>query len=215
VTEASPATIFLIDTDEPFVRLVFVLGASMRTPVRVFDSGAQFLRQFDPEEPGCLVLEMRLPDLSGLDLQERLSHEPIAPPVIFVTAHADVGAVVRAKRQGAFRFLTKQGFSETELWEAIISALAQDREARICHQRRRALAARLETLTSSERRTFDMLLDGQSMMAIAAALGIGRRTAESHRMRILKKLGLDNLAELVRFGVDAGVFPPERETPRQ
>ena len=212
-TVALEPAIYLIDTDKAFVETASALASSMHIALRTFNAASEFLRQFNASSPGCLILEMRLPDMSGLDLQKQLLRAPISPPVIFVTAHADVRAVVRAKQQGAFRLMTKQGLSETELWGAIMDALAVDREARLRHERRQELVARLDALTLDERRTFDMLLSDNDMAAIAAALGITRRSAEKRRTRIMGKLGLDNLADLVRFGVDAGLLPPRRETP--
>jgi FixJ family two-component response regulator len=199
-------TIFIIDADAAFVHTVSALGKSMGLEICWFSSGEEFFRQFDSERPGCLVLEVRLSDMSGLDVQQRLKAMPISPPIIFVVAKADVPTVVRAKRMGAVNFMLKQSISETELWESIRTAIERDAADRAVHEHRRSQLERLSRLTGPERQVLDLLLSGNSNRHIAEVLGVTRRAAESRRARLMRKLGANSLPDLVRFGIDAGLF---------
>lgn len=173
---------------------------------QVFPSAEDYLSQFDPDLPGCLILELSLPGMSGLDLQERLARLPIAPPMILVTAHADLPATLRAKRLGAIDVLQKQAFSENDLWESIQSAIAHDRQNRGLLARRNAMQASLAQLTEPERKVLELLLSGKSNQNIADELGISRRAVESRRARVMRKLAVATLPDLVRFGIDAGLY---------
>jgi two-component system, LuxR family, response regulator FixJ len=202
----SKPKIFVVDSDQPFLQSLSALAESMGLETQVFGSGEEFFCHFDPAHPGCLVLELRIAGLSGLEIQERLAREPIAPPLIFVTAHADLPAAQRAMRLGAVNFLQKQSFSETELWESIQSAFALDRDKRLTYERQASLRAMLAQLTQPERQVLDLLLLGKSNQLIAEALGANRRAIESRRARLMRKLGASNLPDLVRFGIEAGLY---------
>ncbi len=199
-------TIFAIDNDQPFLLSLASLARSMGLECLVFGSGDEFLRQFNPELPGCLILEVRLAGLSGLEIQKRLAREPIAPPLIFVTAHAELATALSAMRAGAINFLQKQSFSETELWESVQRALAQDRDRRRTHEHQELLHAKLAQLSHAERQVLDLLLSGNSNQRIADSLGVNRRAVESRRGRLMRKLGVSTLPDLVRFGIEAGLY---------
>lgn len=202
---AKATTICVIDDDPSFVVSLKALFHSMGFVGQAFNSGEEYLRQFDPTLPGCLILELRLPGLSGLQIQDRLSREPIAPPIIFLSAHADVPTVQRAARFGAFGILQKQSFSETELWELINQAITRDRDNRNGFERRQFLQAKLALLSDAEREVLDLLLLGKSNDRIADALALSRRAVESRRARLMQKLGVTTLPDLVRFGIDVGL----------
>jgi RNA polymerase sigma factor (sigma-70 family) len=198
--------LFVIDGDRPFWLSISALADSMGLGSQVFPSAEDYLSQFDPDLPGCLILELSLPGMSGLDLQERLARLPIAPPMILVTAHADLPATLRAKRLGAIDVLQKQAFSENDLWESIQSAIAHDRQNRGLLARRNAMQASLAQLTEPERKVLELLLSGKSNQNIADELGISRRAVESRRARVMRKLAVATLPDLVRFGIDAGLY---------
>jgi len=210
---SAPATIYVIDDDQRFVLSLSALGQSMGLAVCSFASGEAFFHQFDAEKRGCLILEARLPDMSGLEVQERLAAMPIAPPIIFAATETDVQTVVRAKRMGAVNFLLKPSVSETDLWESILAALECDTANRTAYQGRQSQLNALSRLTAPERQVLGLLLTGHTNRAIAASLSVSRRAAESRRARLMRKLGLNSLPDLVRFGIDVGLFPSEDGRP--
>jgi FixJ family two-component response regulator len=175
----------------------------MGLTTKTFVSGEEFLATFDPESPGCLILDVRMPGLSGLAVQERLSNEPLFPAVIIITAFAEIPTALRAMRQGAVEFLQKT-CGETELLDAIHRAIAVDAQNRLDHARRGAIRARLALLTRQEREVFEQVVYGTANKTIAAALGISQRAVEDRRARLMRKLEVDNLADLVRLAIDAG-----------
>jgi RNA polymerase sigma factor (sigma-70 family) len=210
---APEPTIFVIDDDQPFVQSLATLVKSMGLCCQLFSSGHEFLDQFDPALPGCLVLELRTAGLSGLEIQERLSREPIAPPLIFVTAHADLATALRAQRLGAIDFLQKQSFSENELWESIHNAISHDRDNRRAFERQQTIQSLLAQLTTGERQILHFLLAGKSNQRIADALGVSRRAVESRRARLMRKLYVTTLPDLVRFGIEAGLYRAANDPP--
>src|SRR5688572_23378904 len=123
----SDPTVFIVDDNPVFLESLSVLITSLGLKTRCFNSANQFLEAFDPRIPGCLILDVRMPGMSGLDLQEKLRNEPLCPPVIILTGHAEVPTAIRAMRQGAVEFLQKT-FSEAELWDALQRAIANDAE---------------------------------------------------------------------------------------
>jgi two-component system response regulator FixJ len=203
---AAEPTVFAIDDDQPFLLSLAALAESMGVGCRAFPSGKHYFHEFDPAHPGCLVLESRISDLPGLEIQERLAREPIAPPVIFVTAYADLKTAPRAMRLGAINFLQKQSFSETELWESIQQAIARDAENRRRHARQVMLRGRLSQLSDPERQVLILLMCGKSNREIGDTLGVNRRAVESRRARLMRKLEVSTLPELVRFALEVGLF---------
>jgi FixJ family two-component response regulator len=180
----------------------------MGLATRTFASPDEFLAQFEPSAPGCIILDVRMPKTSGLALQEQLTKLPYCPPIIIMTAHAEVPTALRAMRQGAVDFLQKT-FSEDELYEAIQRALAQDEKGRAEYERRTSLKSLFAQLTAAENEVLHQVLKGAPNKSIASGLGISRRTVEDRRARVMQKLGLDSVADLVRLAIEAGIL----ETP--
>jgi RNA polymerase sigma factor (sigma-70 family) len=192
------AVVFVVD-DDPIVcrsmkRLIRTLGLEAQT----FNSAHDFLRAQRPNAPGCLVLDVRLPDLSGLDLQQELAKAHVDLPIIFVTGHADIPMSVRAMKAGAVEFLTKP-FREQDLLEAIQHGIAQDRQAR---ERRAAISElqqRLDSLTPREREVFPLVVSGLPNKQIADQLGASEKTIKVHRGQLMRKMEAKSLADLVRM----------------
>ena len=192
------AIVFVVD-DDPAVcvsvkRLIRTLGLDVQT----FTSAQEFLHAQHPDAPGCLVLDVRMPDLSGLDLQQELAKANIDLPIIFVTGHADVPMSVRAMKAGAIEFLTKP-FREQDLLEAIQHGIGQHRAAR----KRRAeiveLEQRRDSLTPREREVVALVVNGLLNKQIAGELGASEKTIKIHRGQIMRKMKADSLADLVRM----------------
>jgi RNA polymerase sigma factor (sigma-70 family) len=197
MNETGPV-VFVVD-DDPIVctsmkRLIRTLGLEVQT----FSSAQDFLLAKRPNAPGCLVLDVRLPDLSGLDLQQELAKADAELPVIFVTGHADIRMSVRAMKAGAVEFLTKP-FREQDLLEAIQHGIAQDRKTR---ERRAAISElqrRLDSLTPREREVFSLVVSGLPNKQIAVHLGASEKTIKVHRGQLMRKMEAESLADLVRM----------------
>jgi two-component system, LuxR family, response regulator FixJ len=201
-------TVFIVDDDPAFLESLAVLVLSMGLKTQVFSSGLDYLNQFDSQAPGILLLDVRMPNISGLAMQERLSKEPLCPPIIILTGHADVPTAIRALRQGAVEFFQKT-LSESELREAIQKAIARDAENRREHAQQSAILTRLALLTPPERQVLELVISGYPNKTIASKLGVSRRAVEDRRARLMEKLEVDSLPELVRLATDAGLRPGE------
>jgi FixJ family two-component response regulator len=197
-------TVFIVDDDPGFSESLAALIASMGLKSKTFSSPEDYLKQFDPAVPGCLILDVRMPKVSGLAVQEQLAKLPLCPSIIVMTGHAEVPTALRAMRLGAVDFLQKT-FSETELYESIQRAIAQDAAQRAAFERREAVAQLFAQLTAPERDVLEHVLKGLSNKAIGLLLGISRRTVEDRRARLMTKLQVDSLADLVRLAIEAGV----------
>ena len=189
--------------DDPAVRdavrqVVLSVGLSVET----YSTSQEFLDKYDPSRPGCLVLDVRMPGRSGLDLQRELSQRGVALPIIIITGYADVYLAVRALKAGAVDFIEKP-FSSQVLLERIEEAIEKDRQARKENAKRAEFTARLESLTPRERQVMDLVVDGQPNKAIAAELGLSLKTVEGHRAHVMEKMKVGSLAELVRLSVTA------------
>lgn len=185
------AAVFVVD-DDPAVRdsiAMFIRAEGIE--VRTFDSARSLLAEWERCKPGCLIVDLRLPGASGLDLQERLAGDDNAPPIIFLTGYGTVPAAVRALKAGAMDFLEKP-FDPAVLLALVREALARDRA-------RRADIRRLDALTRREREVLGKVVEGDTNKVIAANLGISVRTVELHRARGMRKLGVRSVAELVRL----------------
>lgn len=190
--------VFVVDDDEAVRASVAMLLESVTLPVETFASGREFLDAWAGDRPGCLVLDLRMPGLSGLELQERLAERGSRLPIIFLTGHGDVPDAVAAMRAGAVDFLRKP-FRDQDLLDRIQQALEVDRARRTAAGERAELAARLERLTPREREVLDRVVAGQPNKQIAAELGVSDRTVEIHRARAMAKMEAASLAELVRL----------------
>jgi FixJ family two-component response regulator len=174
----------------------------MHLVCRPFTSGDRFLKEYNPAQPGCLVTEVRIPGVSGIQIQHHLVRTGACLPVIFVTAHATVSVVVRAIQSGAVHFLEKPP-SDQELWEAIQEAIRVDQQRRAAKRKREHLKSQLARLSREEREVLQMLPRFKSAREIAGELGVAVRTVELRRARIMRKLELATPVELLCFAISA------------
>jgi FixJ family two-component response regulator len=173
--------------------------------VRVYSTATEFLSH-PSTEPGCLVLDLRLPGPSGLELQERLTKAENPLAIVFLTGHGDVPQTVRAMKAGAVDFLTKP-VEAAVLLDAVARAIATDAETRVVRVRQRETRARYDRLTPREREVFAHLISGQLNKQVGFDLGISERTTKIHRHNVLEKMQADSIAELVRMAADLGIAP--------
>jgi FixJ family two-component response regulator len=199
-------TIFVVDDDESFLTATSRFLRAARFDVKTFPSAAEFLEHLTPDAHGCVVADLKMPGLSGLDLQDALIKADSPMPVIFLTGHGDIPTSVRAMRQGAEDFLTKRAPKE-ELLDAVKRALARDAQAREQRARLRDLRARFDLLTPREREVLAHVISGQLSKQIAYDLGTTERTIKAHRGNIMAKLGLQSVAELVRLAEALDIAP--------
>ena len=197
-------TVFIVDDDAAFLESLTLLLQSVGLKCKGYLSAAEFLRTLDPSLPGCVILDVCMPSMGGLGLQDKLTKQVDCPPILFLTGHADVQTALRAMRQGAVEFLQKT-CREAELLEAVHRAIAQDSQNRAVRERSATIRARLSQLTASEREVFDLVVLGKANKNIASILGISQRAVEDRRAKIMRKLGVDNVPALVRFAVEAGL----------
>lgn len=197
-------TVFIVDDNAAFSESLSALISSMGLRTQCFNSAEEYLSAFDSQAPGCLIVDVRMPGLSGLDLQEQLRRKPLRPPIIVLTGHAEIPIALRAIRQGAVEFLQKT-FTESELWDAIQRAIAEDTASRQSYADRAAKLALLDQLTPGEKDVLHLVLAGSSNKSVAATLKVSPRTVEDRRARIMQKLGVETLAELVRLSIELGI----------
>jgi FixJ family two-component response regulator len=190
--------VFLVD-DDPLLResLQDLLNSAGFT-VRTFGSATEFIRSKRPNVAACLILDVELPDLSGLDLQAELAKSGIAIPIVFLTGHGDIPMSVRAMKAGAVEFLTKP-FRKESLFDAVREALARDDEGRKQRSETLDLRSRFETLTPRERQVLALVVTGLLNKQIAGELGTTDVTIKTHRGRVMRKMGAGSVADLVRM----------------
>jgi FixJ family two-component response regulator len=192
------AVVFVID-DDPSMRLALEdLVNTVGLEVRAFAAPQEFLRSKPPDAPGCLVLDVRLPGMSGLTFQQELAKEGLALPVIFITGHGDIPMSVRAMKAGAVEFLTKP-FNDQDLLDAIHAAIERDRKRRREAMRLAALHERFVTLTERERQIMTLVVVGRANKQIAAELNLSEMTVKVHRGQVMRKMRAGSLPELVRM----------------
>ena len=202
------ATVFVIDDDESIREALKDLIESVGLHVETFTSAQQFLQSQRADVPGCLVLDVRLPGLSGLDLQRQLAAANIHTPIIFVTGHADISMTVRAMKGGAVEFLTKP-FRDQELLDAIRQALDRDRVERAEQTEIAELRTRFDSLTPRESQVLRLVITGLLNKQIAARLGTSEITIKQHRHQVMQKMQAESLADLVRMAQKLGIPPRE------
>jgi FixJ family two-component response regulator len=203
---ATPETVvFVIDDDPSFRRSTAVLIGSEGFNVQTFSSAEEFLRSRRPDVPACLVLDVRLPHLSGLDLQRELAKTSAQIPIIFIAGHGDIPMTVQAMKGGAVEFLSKP-FREQDLLDAIHSAINFDRAARLQRARLEDLRWRYRSLTAREREVMAQVVTGMLNKQVAQELGTTEKTIKVHRGHIMKKMGVKSFADLVRAAEKLGIF---------
>lgn len=192
------AMVFVIDDDESMREALHSLIRSVGLRVLTFGSADEFLRSERPDVPACLILDVRMPGLSGLDLQRDLSKGNIHIPIIFITGHGDIPMSVRAMKAGAVEFLTKP-FRDQDLLDAIQQALDRDRRARSQQADSADLRSRFHSLTPRETEVFELVVKGLLNKQIALQLGTSEITIKLHRRQVMEKMAADSLADLVRM----------------
>jgi FixJ family two-component response regulator len=195
-------TVYIVDDDADLRRSLQWLLESISLQVRPFASAQEFLDGYEDAGPAVMLLDVRMPGMSGLDLQSRLAEHEVFIPVIIITGHADVPMAVRALKSGAFDFIEKP-CNDQVLTDRIQRALEVDRERRRRLGRTQSVASRLARLTDREQQVFEMVVAGKSNKAIAADLGLSAKTIEVHRAHVMQKLQADSLAHLVRIHCEA------------
>src|SRR3984893_9419140 len=195
---AAPPIVYVSDDDDGMRRALSLLLSTVGYKTAVFANPSEFLEQFDPDTHGCLVLDIRMPGMSGLELQQHLNRTGSMLPVIFITGHGDVPMAVQAMKEGAFEFIQKP-FRDQDLLDRINHALQQDAESRHNLARRADVVRRLETLTPRERQVMDMVVDGSANKVIAIDLNLSERTVEIHRAKVMEKMGARSVAHLVKL----------------
>lgn len=196
---SGPAPIvYIVDDDEAVRASLRLLLKSVGIAAQAFASAQEFLACYDASKPGCLILDIRMPGMSGLELQQDLIMRGAIIPVIFITGHGDVPMAVEAMKNGAFDFLQKP-FRDQGLIDRVQRALAKDGENRVALSQHSKMRARLESLTARERDVLALMVQGKPNKIMAADLGISQRTVEIHRARVMEKLEVSSLAQTVRM----------------
>ncbi len=190
--------IYLVDDDEGMRRALSVLMTTVGYNAVAFARPGEFLAKFDPDQHGCLVLDVRMPEMSGLEVQQQLNRSGALVPVILITGHGDIPMAVQAMKDGAFDFLQKP-FRDQELLDRINAALKQDAENRATVEQQADLRRRAESLTPRELEVMNLVVDGKANKVIAIDLGLSERTVEIHRANVMEKMGARSVAHLVKM----------------
>jgi FixJ family two-component response regulator len=196
--------VFVVDDDPAVRRVIKRLLESVGLRVELFGSAEEFRRSERPNIASCLVLDIRLPGISGLDFQRELAETKVQIPIIFITAHGDIAMAVRAMKSGAVEFLTKP-FRHQDLLDAIQQALGRDRTRRAHEAEIAALLQRFQSLTGGERKVLPLVVSGRPNKQIAGEIGTSEATVKVHRSQLMKKMGADSLPELVRLAEKIGI----------
>jgi len=196
-----PASVFVVDDDDAVRNSLRLLLKSVGLPTVAFASAREFLDSWHPAQPGCLVLDVRMPGMSGLELQEELNRRGAIIPVIFISGHGDIPMAVEAIQHGAFDFLQKP-FRDQDLIDRVQRALAADHANRQSLAQRDVLRQRYGSLTPREQEVLVLVTKGKANKVMAGDLDISQRTVEIHRARVMEKMGAQSLAQLVRMAMD-------------
>jgi two-component system, LuxR family, response regulator FixJ len=197
-----PATVFVVDDDDAVRTSLRLLLKSVGLPVETHGAAQEFLDAFDADRAGCLVLDIRMPGMSGLELQQRLNEMHAIMPIVFITGHGDVPMAVEAMQHGAVDFIQKP-FRDQDLIDRINQALEKDREHRTGLKERDAIRRRMQLLTPREREVLALVTKGKANKVIAGDLNVSQRTVEIHRARVMEKMSASSLAHLVRMVIEA------------
>jgi two-component system response regulator FixJ len=199
---APESIVYVVEDDEALRSLVRALAQSIGVASRAFPSADKFLEHYDPRQPGCLVLDIFMPGMSGLELQDELNRRGAVIPVIFMTGHADVASAVAAVRRGAFNYLQKP-FSNSELIANVRQALELDHRNRQMLAQHEVIRDRIASLTPREREVLELIVRGLASKVMAEEMGLSKRTVELHRSRVMGKMGAGSIAQLVRMFMDS------------
>jgi FixJ family two-component response regulator len=202
-TNNTRPTIFIVDDDTAVRDALKLLLRSVGQAVETFGSAQEFLDAYSEDRPGCLVLDIRMPGMSGLELQQKLNEKHSILPIIFITGHGDVPMAVEAMQAGAVDFIQKP-FRDQDLIDRINQALEKDSSNRAALGERNDIRRRLETLTPREREVLDLVVHGKANKVIAGDLKLSQRTVEIHRARVMEKMQASSLAHLVRMVLEVG-----------
>ncbi|HVN20462.1 MAG TPA: response regulator [Dongiaceae bacterium] len=205
------AVVHVVDDDASFLTAISRLLRANGFSVRTYSSAHEFLAQRDTDTPGCVLADLRMPQMSGLDLQSLLAQSPNPLPILFLTGHGDIPSTVQAMRDGAEDFLEKRVPKE-KLLDAVTRALRRDSQERAARERQRELRALFDALTERETEVLSHVVRGQLNKQIAADLGLHERTVKLHRTAMTTKLKVQSVAELTRLTQEAGVFPDQSRT---
>ena len=191
-------TVYIVDDDDGMRRALTVLMSTVGYSAVAFERPADFLQKLDPNQPGCLVLDVRMPEMSGLEVQQHLNRQGSMLPVILITGHGDIPMAVQAMKDGAFDFLQKP-FRDQDLLDRINGALKQDAENRELVERHADLKRRVDSLTPREHEVMALVVDGRANKVIAIDLGLSERTVEIHRANVMEKMQARSVAHLVKM----------------
>jgi len=192
------STVYIVDDDQAIRHAMELLMRSVGLDYEIFHSADDFLSNHSNDRAGCLVLDIRMPGLGGLELQEKLNDTGSTLPIIFITGHGDVPMAVEAMQKGAVDFIQKP-FRDQELLDRVSEALTTDQERRSAREEKAEVLSRIEKLTNRERQVLDLVVTGKPNKVIAYELGVSQRTVEIHRARVMEKMQAKSLADLVRM----------------
>ena len=195
--------IYIVDDDDGMRRALTVLMTTVGYQPAAFARPAEFLAKYDPNQASCLVLDVRMPEMSGLEVQQQLNRNGAMLPVILITGHGDIPMAVQAMKDGAFDFLQKP-FRDQDLLDRINAALKQDAQNRESVDRLADLRQRSASLTPREREVLEHVVDGKANKVIAIDLGLSERTVEIHRANVMEKMGARSVAHLVKMHLTLG-----------
>lgn len=201
-------TVFIVDDDEAMRNSLRWLIESVGLNTETFGSANEFMQAYYPGRMGCMILDVRMPGLSGLELQDKLNSQEINIPIIVLTGHGDVPMAVRAMKSGAVDFLEKP-CNDQVLLDCIQHALEKDSEQRRENSRQAEIKSHMTQLTPREHDVLQMVVAGTSNKEIAAKLGVSTRTVEVHRAKVMEKMQADSLADLVRMAMVVGILNEE------
>jgi RNA polymerase sigma factor (sigma-70 family) len=200
--DTSNSTVYIVDDDQAIRHAMELLMRSVGLNYEIFHSGDDFLSEHSNDRAGCLVLDIRMPGLGGLELQEKLNELGCTLPIIFITGHGDVPMAVEAMQKGAVDFIQKP-FRDQELLDRIGEAIKADQERRSAREEQTVVRDKMEKLTNREREVLDLVVTGKPNKVIAYELGVSQRTVEIHRARVMEKMEAKSLADLVRMHMAA------------
>jgi two-component system, LuxR family, response regulator FixJ len=198
IKDKTKPLIYIVDDDDGMRRALSTLVTTVGYSVVAFARPSEFLTKYDPEQRGCVVLDVRMPEMSGLEVQQQLNKSGAMIPVILITGHGDIPMAVQAMKDGAFDFLQKP-FRDQELLDRINSALKSDAENRASVEKHADVKRREESLTPREREVMALVVDGHANKVIAIDLGLSERTVEIHRANVMEKMGARSVAHLVKM----------------